>query len=155
MQTPFDKYAKHGNQFLSQLADELNMSADQERVLRILKAVLHGIRNRIVPVESAQLISQLPMMIKAVYVDGWQIGKHQERIATFEEFVAEVYHIGGGFNELAFASRMEVVNAIQAVLKVLKNHVSEGEFNDILVSMPIKLQSALLDMLMKEGGLVM
>ena len=155
MQTPFDKYATHGNAFLAKLADELNMPNDKERVMHVLKSVLHGIRNRISAEESAQFISQLPMMIKAVYVDGWQIGKHQARVATYEAFVAEVYHLGGGFNELTFCSLMEVERGIEGVLKVLKHYISEGEFNDVLASMPQKLQSTLLDMLMKDGGLVM
>jgi uncharacterized protein (DUF2267 family) len=155
MQTPFDKYALHGNQFLSQLAAELNTSDDPERTLRILKAVLHGIRNRIIPEESGQFISQLPMMIKAVYVEGWQIGKHQKRVNDFDEFVTEVYQLGGGYKGLTFGSRLDVVHSIQAVLAVLKKHVSEGEFSDALASMPFKLQSAFWDMLMNEGGLVM
>jgi uncharacterized protein (DUF2267 family) len=155
MATPFDKYATHGNEFLSQLADELYMPNEKERVLHILKAVLHGLRNRISPEESSQFISQLPMMVKAVYVDGWQIGKHQKRVSTFEDFVVEVFDLGGGFKGLAFSEHQNVIRGIQAVFNVLKKHISEGEFNDVLASMPIKLRSDLLDLLMSNGGLVM
>ena len=155
MTTPFDKYAAHGNQFLSQLADELYMPDDKGRAVHVLKAVLHGIRNRISPEESSQFMSQLPMMVKAVYVDGWQIGKHQKRITNFEDFIDEVYDLGSGYKGLAFGDRFETIKCIQAVFNVLKNHISEGEFNDILASMPVKLRSALLDLLMSSGGLVM
>ena len=154
MTTPFDKYAMHGNEFLSQLADELYMPNEKERVLHVLKAVLHGIRNRISPEESSQFMAQLPMMVKAVYVDGWQIGKHQKRISTFEEFVDEVYDLSGGYKGLAFGDRMEAERGIQSVFKILKNYISDGEFNDVLASMPTKLRSDLLDMLMSNGGLV-
>ncbi len=155
MSSPFNKYTAHGNQFLSQLADELNMPNDKERALRMLKSVLHSLRNRISPEESSQFFAQLPMMIKAIYVDGWQIGKHQKRISNFDEFVSEVYELGGGYKGITFGDRMEAERAIQSVLKVLKQYISEGEFNDVLVSMPAKLQSPLLDILMKTGGLVM
>lgn len=154
MQSPFNKFAEQGNEFLSHVATELNMPNDKTRTLHVLKAVLHGIRNRISPEESSQFIAQLPMMIKAVYVDGWQIGKHQNRISTFDEFVAEVYFLGGGYKGYAFGDRMEAENGIKGVLKALKNHISEGEFNDVLASMPAKLQSSLLDLLMR-GGLVL
>ena len=155
MQTPFNKYTIQGNLFLSQLADELNMPKNKTRTLHILKAVLHGIRNRISPEESAQFIAQLPMLLKAVYVDGWQIGKHQKRINTFGEFVNEVYDLGGAYKGLAFGDRIETERGIQSVFKILKNYISEGEFNDVLASMPTKLRSDLLDMLMNSGGLVM
>ena len=155
MQTPFNKYTIQGNLFLSQLADELNMPKNKTRTLHILKAVLHGIRNRISPEESAQFMAQLPMLLKAVYVDGWQIGKHQKRINTLEEFVDEVYDLGGAYKGLAFGDRIEAERGIQSVLKILKNYISEGEFNDILASMPTKLRSDLLDILINSGGLVM
>ena len=155
MSSPFNKYTAHGNQFLTQLADELNMPIDKERALRTLKAVLHSLRNRISPEESSQFIAQLPMMIKAIYVDGWQIGKHQKRISNFDEFVSEVYELGGGYRGTTFGDRLEAERAIQSVLKILKQYISEGEFDDILVSLPAKLQSAMLDILMKTGGIVM
>ena len=155
MTTPFDKYAMHGNEFLSQLADELYMPNEKDRVLHVLKAVLHGIRNRISPSESSQFMAQLPMMVKAVYVDGWQIGKHQKRISTFEDFIDEVYDLSGGYKGLAFGDRFETIRCIQGVLNILKNHISEGEFNDVLASMPVKLRSDLLDLLMSKEGLVM
>ena len=50
---------------------------------------------------------------------------------------------------------MEAERGIQLVFKVLKNYISDGEMNDVLASMPNKLRSDLLDMLMSNGGLVM
>jgi uncharacterized protein (DUF2267 family) len=155
MQTPFNKYLTQGNQVLSELADELNMPKDKARALHILKAVLHGIRNRISPEESSQFISQLPMLLKAIYVDGWQIGKLQKRVSNLEEFVDEIYDLSGGYKGLAFGDRVEVERSIQSVFKILKQYISEGEFNDVLASMTPKLRAALLDMLMSSGGLVM
>jgi uncharacterized protein (DUF2267 family) len=155
MRTPFNKYTSQGNEFLAQLADELYMPKEKARALNILKAVLHGIRNRISPEESSQLIAQLPMLIKAVYVDGWQIGKQHKRITDFEDFITEIYDLGGGYKGIAFGDRMQVERSIFSVFKILKQHISEGELNDILASMPTKLRTPLLDLLMSRGGLVL
>jgi uncharacterized protein (DUF2267 family) len=155
MISPFNKYTVQSNQFLSLLADVMYMPHDKKRVLNILRAVLHAIRNRITPEESAQFMAQLPMLIKAIYVDGWQIGKHQKRIYTFEEFVDEVYDLGGSYTGVAFGDRMEAERGIKSVFKVLKNYISDGEFNDVLATMPAKLRSELLDLLMSNGGLVL
>lgn len=155
MQSPFNQYALKGNEVLKQLAEELMMPGENARMVNIFKAVLHGIRNRITPEESTQFIAQLPMMFKAIYVDGWTIGKHQKRINSFDKFVEEVYELGGGYKGYTFGDIVEAENGIQAVFTVLKQFVSEGEFNDILATMPEVLRSELLDYLMRKGGLVM
>lgn len=155
MQTPFNKYALKGNEMLKQLAEGLGIPDDKDRALNVLKAVLHGIRNRITPEQSAHFISQLPMMIKAVYVDGWQIGKHQNRINTFDQFVEEVYQLGGGFESYTFDEIGDAETGIQVVFSVLKHYISEGEFNGILATMPAELRFQLSDFLMREGGLIM
>jgi uncharacterized protein (DUF2267 family) len=50
---------------------------------------------------------------------------------------------------------MDAERGIQAVFSVLKHYVSEGEFNDILSTMPAELRFQLLDFLMRQGGLIM
>jgi uncharacterized protein (DUF2267 family) len=155
MQTQFNKYALKGNEMLKQLAEELGIPDDTDRALNVLKAVLHGIRNRITPEQSAQFIAQLPMMIKGIYVDGWQIGKHQKRVSTFDKFAEEVYQLGGGYKAYSFDDVLDAERGIQVVFSVLKQYISEGEFNDILTTMPAHLRFQLSDFLMREGGLIM
>lgn len=155
MTTAFNRYASRGNEFIAQLADELNMSNDMPRAYRILKAVLHSIRNHISPEESSQLIAQLPMAIKGIYVDGWQIGKKQKRVDTLDEFMIEIYNLGGGFRGRTFGNRAEGGKAIKAVFQVLKRYVSEGELNDVLMCLPAPLRVALLDYIMEGEGLIM
>lgn len=152
MQTPFNKYALKGNEMLKQI---LGIPDDKDRALNVLKAVLHGIRNRITPEQSAQFIAQLPMIIKGIYVDGWQIGKHQKRVANFDKFAEEVYELGGGYKGYSFDDVIDAERGIQVVFSVLKQYISEGEFNDILTTMPAQLRFQLSDFLMREGGLIM
>lgn len=58
---------------------------------RIIRSVLHALRNRLSHQESFQLIAQLPMALKAVYVDGWKIKKEFQRISHLNEFQISKY----------------------------------------------------------------
>ncbi|MBK8966840.1 MAG: DUF2267 domain-containing protein [Lewinellaceae bacterium] len=69
----FHKYVADGEHFVKEVAVELQCPGDTGKAGSILRAVLHAFRNRVPPGESLQLIAQLPMLIKAVYVDGWQM----------------------------------------------------------------------------------
>ncbi len=70
MTLDFEKYAAKGNEFINKLAEHLNDPDNRDRAGRILRSVLRALRNRLTVEESLQLISQLPMAIKAVYVEG-------------------------------------------------------------------------------------
>jgi uncharacterized protein (DUF2267 family) len=155
MTTAFNRYASRGNEFISQLAEELNMPYDKPRAYRILKAVLSSIRNHITPEESTQLIAQLPMALKSIYVDGWQIGKKNKRVDTIKEFIDEVYYNSGGYRGRAFNNRIEVEAGIKAVLNVLKKYISEGEFEDVLMCLPSPLRVEILDYVMEGKGLIL
>lgn len=66
----FNQYAAEGNTFMKAYAKELRLTGDYDKAGRILSTVLHGLREMITTEESLQLIAQLPMFLKAVYVNG-------------------------------------------------------------------------------------
>jgi uncharacterized protein (DUF2267 family) len=88
MATDFDKYAAKGNEFLHMLADDLQVPTD--KALRILRAVLHANRNHLDHGESLQLLSQLPMALKSVYVDQWHLSPGFKRIHHVKQFLDEI-----------------------------------------------------------------
>ncbi|ELR73882.1 hypothetical protein C900_00046 [Fulvivirga imtechensis AK7] len=135
----FNKYAAKGNQILDEVAVELGFVDDRERAGRILRAVLHTLRERLTIQESFQLIAQLPFVIKALYVEGWKYQEKPFRIKHIGEFVKNVIHedFPVGHHDISTAKDGE--NAIMAVLKVIKRHVSEGEIRDILATIPADL----------------
>ena len=87
MSLHFEQYAAKGNEFLSVLANELELPRD--RSARILRSVLHVLRRHLSVEESLQVVSQLPMMLKAVYVDGWNPSVPR-RIKHIDEFLDEI-----------------------------------------------------------------
>ncbi len=75
----FNQYAKDGNTFLKEYAREMNLGEDTEKAGRIFSSIMHALRDIISPQESLQFIAQLPMFLKAVYVNGWSMKKKNQR----------------------------------------------------------------------------
>lgn len=136
----FNKYVQDGEQFLKEIARETGHPADVAKAGRILRAVLHAFRNRLAPSESLQLISQLPMLIKAIYVDGWRISDEAKRLRHLGDFIEAVREEGGPATINDFVTDREVEHAIHAVFAVLKNHVSKGEIQDVVATLPAELR---------------
>lgn len=136
----FRKHAQKGEAFLNELALALGDPADTARAGRVLRAVLYTFRDRIPPVESLQLIAQLPLFIKAVYVDGWQIGHENSRIRHLDDFIQAVRQADGRRGNTDFTSDAEVEEAIHAVFRVIKSYVSEGEIEDVIAGLPMELR---------------
>ncbi len=140
----FEKYVANANAFLKELAEELGTPGDKNRAARVLRAVLHGLRRRLTPEEYMDLISQLPMCIKAIAVDGWRIDESPDKsIKNVEDFVHEVWEEDGRTAPRDFGNEEHAKEAIKAVLRVIKRHVSEGEIKDVEAELPEKLKEFL------------
>ena len=139
----FNKYVHEGEEFVHEVAVEMNASWDLIKALRIMRAVLHALRNRLPPATSLQLIAQLPMLIKAVYVDGWKIADDAKTMRHLGDFIEAVREEGGAGLYDHFVTDYEVTQAIYAVFNVLRKHVSEGEIKDVLSTLPEELRPLL------------
>lgn len=135
----FTQYAGKGNQIVNEVAEELGFPGNKDLAGRILRAVLHTLRERLTIQESFQLMAQLPLVLKGLYVEGWKYQEKPFRIKHIGEFVLNVIRedYPAGHHDISTVKDGE--NAIMAVLKVLRNHISEGEVQDILASIPSEL----------------
>src|SRR5688500_3861049 len=88
MTLDFEKYAMKGNEFVNHLKENLE-SKDRSHAARILRSTFRVLRNHISFEESLQLLSQLPMAIKCVYIDGWKKGSHK-KIKTVDDLLIEI-----------------------------------------------------------------
>ena len=136
----FSNFAQKGNEFLNELSLEVGENTDQERAGRILRSVFHVLRDVISKEESLQLISQFPMALKSVYVDGWTFKKPKEHIRHMDDFINAIVKKDSPGAYCSFGSKKEAQHAIKAVFKVLKKHVSEGEIKDIQDTLPNELK---------------
>lgn len=139
----FDKHVQKSQEFINEVALELGTPQDKDRAGRIMRAVLHGLRNNITPQESLQLIAQLPMFIKALYVEGWRWNDSTRKSRKMEEFIQSVRDEDGQTGDFDFGDDESALHAIEAVMRVLKKHVEAGEIEDIRKTLPQALKPLL------------
>ncbi|GAA0893657.1 DUF2267 domain-containing protein [Fulvivirga kasyanovii] len=135
----FIKHAEKGNHILNEVASELGFPGNKELAGRMLRAVLHTLRARLTIQESFQLMAQLPLVLKGLYVEGWKYQEKPFRIKHIGEFVTHVIRedYPAGHHDITTVKDGE--NAIMGVLKVLRSHITEGEVQSILASIPREL----------------
>lgn len=136
MSLNFEKHAAKGNEFVNRLAVRLDDEENTDRAGRVLRCVLHSLRNRLTLEESFQLLAQLPMVIKALYIEGWQPSRTHVRVKTLHELCEEVIKEDGKSAWRDFSGVLDALDAIEAVVKTMADYVSAGELHDIVAVLP-------------------
>ena len=141
IQPTFDQYAEKGRDWVRELAAELSLP--EEKAHRIIRVVLHALRNRIPLEESFHLISQMPIVWKGIYVDGWKPHDVFERLHGMAEYVQSVREEDKGMAGYDFGNDQQAKKAIYAVWKLLANHISDQEIMQICNCLPNEISSAI------------
>lgn len=145
----FNQYATEGNTFLKDYTKEMDLGKDTKKAGRIFTAVMHALRDIIPTEESLQLIAQLPMFLKAVYVNGWSIKKKKPKIKTMAEFLELVRSHDWPAAANDFTDSDEVAERfVDTTFIYLRKYVSLGEMEDIRDSLPKDLKSMIYSNLM-------
>jgi len=141
MSLNFNQYAVEGNLFLKEYAEELRIYDDPERAGRVLSSILHGLRSIISVEESLQFIAQLPMFLKAVYVNGWTIKANKQRVKDMEGFIDLIKSLDGKTASFDFESDENAEDFIYTTFLILRRYISKGEMEDIRGELPKQLKS--------------
>ena len=150
----FEKHAAKGNEILKEIEDELLVvPEDKAKAGRVMKAVLHALRNRLPVSESMQLLAQLPMALKGIYVDGWRLSETPKKIKHVQDFLDEVANEGGRAATNDFPDYKTTFKSVISVFSVLKKHVTEGEISDLKAVLPVELKVLLEDPELVEENL--
>lgn len=106
---------------------------DPDMVFNALRTVLHHLRDRLPLNESAQLASQLPMLIRGCYYENW-VPKQKTEHLNAQQFVARV--------GMAFPGDLSIdpEEVVRAVFDVISWHVSAGEVKDVKSCLPEDLR---------------
>jgi uncharacterized protein (DUF2267 family) len=132
----FERHTQNATSFLREIATELENPNDLAHAGRVLSAVLHCLRDMITPQESLDLISQLPLYIKAVYVNGWRIPEKPNRLKKLDDFLLSVKTYARQTAEKDFGDIANTKRDVEAVFRVIKKHVSSGELKDVKSQLP-------------------
>ena len=77
------------NEWVHQI-DELMPWDDSNKSFRLLRAVLHTVRDMLGVEEAAQLSAQLPLFIRGVYFEGWNPSVTPSPLREKPDFVARI-----------------------------------------------------------------
>jgi uncharacterized protein (DUF2267 family) len=136
MAVNINKYTAEANRFINEVAAELGDSSAWDMAGRVTIAVFHTLREKLTPEESFHLISQLPMILKGIYVDGWDPAKQVERTDTLEEFLQHLRDHDARAAGRDFGDDEQAARHFQAVLRVMSHYISDGEMKHIRQQLP-------------------
>jgi len=134
----FDKHTQEAHKFFNELAERLGNPDDADHAFRVAHATLHTLREILTPEESLHLISQIPMYLKAVYVDGWKLTV-KDRIRSMDEFLERLQSKADRTYARDFGNREHAIQKVKAVFEQLQQYISPGEVDDILAQFPTDL----------------
>tara|TARA_R110002051_G_scaffold26108_2_gene63071 strand:+ start:634 stop:1086 length:453 start_codon:yes stop_codon:yes gene_type:complete len=145
----FNQYATEGNTFLKDYAKEMNMPNDRDKAARIFTSIMHALRDIIPTEESLQLISQLPMFLKAVYVNGWSIKNKKPKVKHIAEFLdlVRAHDWPAAINDFEYSDEV-AERYVDTTFIYLRKYISLGEMEDIRDSLPKDLKSMIYSNLM-------
>lgn len=145
----FNEYAKEGNRFLKDYAKEMNLGENTEKAGRIFSSIMYALRDIISPQESLQFLAQLPMFLKAVYVNGWNMKRPKSRVKKMADFIELVRKHDGVAAVNDFEYNDEVAERyIDTTFIYLRKYISLGEMEDIRDGLPKDLKSMIYGNLM-------
>lgn len=139
----FDKYVQEANEFINELSEELGHPESQEQTVMALRAVLHTIRDRITIAESFDLMSQLPMVLKALYVEQWKYHDKPKEFTSVEEFKNEVKERQNKYGESRYDWELSTEEIISRVINKLRKYIDEGQLKHIEEQMPAEIKPLL------------
>jgi uncharacterized protein (DUF2267 family) len=124
-----DHSVEQAHIWLNELAAELG-SGDHQYAYRVLRAVLHAVRDRLMVDEAAQLAAQLPELIRGIYYQGWDPSRTPARYHDSKPFLDRIA------SEALLAGDSEASYAAEAVIDVVRKHISAGEVEHVLHMLP-------------------
>jgi len=140
MALQFDRYAQEGNLFLKNLSGALGHPEEIGRTGMILRAVLHTLRERISIAQSLNLLSQLPMFLKGIYVDNWKYNEKPLTYTELDDFTEEVKKHQAQYGEQEYDWQKSTREIIGIVLNELRIYLTKGEAESIVAELPKEIK---------------
>jgi uncharacterized protein (DUF2267 family) len=125
----FEEYAGEANHFINLVARELNV--ERNRAARVTRAVLHAIRDRMPADDAIQFLQGLPMLLKAIFVDQYDISKTPVVIRNRKDFLNFIYEKDGRAAEADFPDLGSIEKAFRGVFHVLERFMDRGQTEQV------------------------
>jgi len=107
---------------------------DKQRAYQALRAVLHALRDHLTVDQAAGLASQLPMLIRGFYYEGWHPAGKPLKNRNLSDFMVQVASQLPGLD-------FDPEDVVRAVFQVIARHVTLGEIDRVCHSLPRELRN--------------
>ncbi len=129
-----DHSAHITHEWINELAERLDWSSKQS-ALRLLRTVLHIVRDHLLTDELAQFSAQLPLLVRGMLFEGWVPKRTPIKERSAAEFVAAVEDQMGGAQDYRGSED------IKYVFELLNARLSMGEIEDVRASLPSDIRA--------------
>lgn len=108
---------------------------NKPRTWRLLKAVLHALRDHLQVNEAVDLAAQFPTLIRGIYYDQWRPARTPVKDRHLDGFLAEI--------DRSFRPDPldDTAAAASAVMALLSARVSAGEVSDVRKGLPAEIRA--------------
>ncbi|WP_082636541.1 DUF2267 domain-containing protein [Legionella israelensis] len=106
---------------------------DESQCYSVLRVVLHSLRDELPPEISAHLASQLPLVLKGVYYEGWNPSHPISKAKALEEFIEP---FSTELNQL----NVNTKEAVTACMKFIKHKLGPDLAEKVMSSLPTSLR---------------
>jgi uncharacterized protein (DUF2267 family) len=128
----FETYASFANAFVAEYAAEIGARDDLRLATRTLRALVEGLRAGLSRRASTRLLRQLPLMIKALYVDGWDLEDGGD-----DDGASLAAFVDAQLPGLSIDLRGR--DALAALFKVLRRHAGAAELQELRLALPTNI----------------
>ena len=125
---PFMTTLQTTDEWMEDVIEELGPK-DPTKAQRALRAVLHALRDRMLPGEIADFASELPMLLRGLYYEGWNAGGDMPERSR-EAFLEDVT------DKLQAPADPDAEHCTRAIFAVLQQRISAGEISDVQAHLP-------------------
>jgi uncharacterized protein (DUF2267 family) len=130
----FDHAIQEANIWMNGLEQKLLPGTDRHTTYRVLRAVLHALRDRLPAEQAAHLGGKMPMIVRGVYFENWPANGTPSKERHKAAFLA---HVG---RELKGFTSPDLENAVYAVVQLLCERIDPGEIAKFIGVMPAELR---------------
>jgi uncharacterized protein (DUF2267 family) len=113
--------------WIEEISKELG--SGRREAYRVMRGFLQTVRDRLTVDQAAELATQLPMLVRGIYYEGWVPSRAPIKMKA-EEFLAL-------FNERAVLPvETDGVRELKIASRVMRRHVTPGEAKDLFANLP-------------------
>jgi uncharacterized protein (DUF2267 family) len=144
----FERAIQKADEWIDDLMKKMG-SRNRHHCYQALGVVLHVLRDRLPVDEAVALGAQLPLLLRGLYYQSWDVSVNPEKYRHAVDFLRHVHH---GMLQ----HRRESISTERIVVGVswlLCEHLSEGEFASIRRALPREIRTLFGDIVQPESAL--